>query len=85
MDARIMYNPGGVPQEEIDTPRFPAEYVEHAFLAGTPETVAEGIHQLKQAGVRNLMLNFNVGELTAEQVENSLRLFGSKVLPQFSD
>ena len=31
------------------------------------------------------MLNFNVGELTAEQVENSLRLFGSKVLPQFSD
>ena len=85
MDARVMYNPGGVPQEEIDTPRFPAEYVEHAFLAGTPETVAEGIHQLKQAGVRNLMLNFNVGELTSEQVENSLRMFGSKVLPQFSD
>ena len=59
--------------------------VEDAFIAGTPRMVADQIGGLKDAGVRNLMLNFNVGEMPWNQVENSLRLFGSKVLPKFKN
>ena len=62
-------------------PLPPAEVVEHAFVAGTPKRVAEQIAALKQAGVRNLLLNVNVGQLPPEQVERSMRLFGAKVLP----
>ena len=56
--------------------------MEHAFLAGTPEKVARQIEELKSVGVRNLMLNFNVGHIPADQVEKSMRLFGDKVLPK---
>ena len=59
--------------------------VEHAFLAGTPARVAEQIAELKDAGVPNLMLNANMGQLTPQQVEKSMRMFGSKVLPKFRD
>jgi alkanesulfonate monooxygenase SsuD/methylene tetrahydromethanopterin reductase-like flavin-dependent oxidoreductase (luciferase family) len=57
--------------------------VEHAFLAGTPKRVAEQIAALKDVGVRNLLLNVNVGQMPPEQVERSMRLFGEKVLPLF--
>jgi alkanesulfonate monooxygenase SsuD/methylene tetrahydromethanopterin reductase-like flavin-dependent oxidoreductase (luciferase family) len=56
--------------------------VEHAFLAGTPQRVAEQIMALREAGVRNLLLNVNVGQMLPEQVERSMQLFGDKVLPR---
>jgi len=37
----------------------------------------------RDAGVRNLLLNVNVGQMPREQVESSMRLFGEKVLPLF--
>ena len=85
LEARIKYNPGGVPPRQLDQPLSANEVVEHAFLAGTPEKIADQIGELKAAGVRNLMLNFNVGEMPSDQVENSLRLFGGRVLPKFKD
>ncbi len=81
LDARIKYNPGGVPPRDPNQPTPPAEMVEHAFLAGTPETVAAGIKELEGIGLRNLLLNPNVGQIPLEQVEKSMRLFGDKVLP----
>ena len=83
LDARVKFNPGGVPPRPAGQPPSPGEMVEHAFLAGTPETVASQIHELQQAGVRNLLLNFNVGQIPHPQVERSMRLFGEKVMPQF--
>lgn len=83
LDARIKYNPGGVPPRPPGQAPPPGEVVEHAFLAGTPKRVAKQIEELQQAGVRNLMLNFNVGQIPGDQVESSMRLFGEKVLPQF--
>ena len=85
LDARIKYNPGGVPPRDPSLPTPAGEMVEHAFLAGTPARVADQIAELKDAGVPNLMLNVNVGQLTPQQVEKSMRLFGSKVLPKFRD
>ena len=57
--------------------------VEHAFLAGTPQRVAEQVAALRDAGVRNLLLNVNVGQMPLEQVERSMQRFGEKVLPLF--
>ena len=81
LDARVKYNPGGAPPRDPNAPTPAAELVDHAFLAGTPETVANGIEELKAIGLRNLLLNPNVGQIPPEQVERSMRLFGEKVLP----
>lgn len=85
LDARVRFNPGGAPPPPPGTPRPAGEVVEHAFLAGTPATVAGKIEELRDIGVRNMLLNPNVGQIPAQQVEKSLRLFGEKVLPKFRD
>ena len=84
LSARVKFNPGGNTYRDTSRPPPDSEVMEHAFLAGTPETVAEKIVELREAGVRNLMLNFNVGQIPNHQVERSLRVFGEKVLPKFS-
>ena len=83
LEARIKYNPGGVPPRPPGQAPLASEIVDIAFLAGTPRRVAEQIAELKDVGVRNLLLNFNVGQMPPDQVERSLRLFGEKVLPKF--
>ncbi len=83
LEARINYNPGGVPPRPPGQAPPPGEVVEIAFLAGTPGTVAQQVAALRDAGVRNLMLNFNVGQIPPAQVERSMRAFGEKVLPKF--
>jgi alkanesulfonate monooxygenase SsuD/methylene tetrahydromethanopterin reductase-like flavin-dependent oxidoreductase (luciferase family) len=82
-ESRRRYNPGGLPPRKPDVPPSPNEMVEHAFLAGTPKRVGEQIAALKEVGVRNLLLNVNVGQMLPEQVERSMKLFGEKVLPIF--
>jgi alkanesulfonate monooxygenase SsuD/methylene tetrahydromethanopterin reductase-like flavin-dependent oxidoreductase (luciferase family) len=82
-ESRRRYNPGGLPPRSPDAPPSPNEMVEHAFLAGTPKRVAEQIAALRDAGVRNLLLNVNVGQMLPEQVERSMKLFGEKVLPVY--
>ncbi len=85
LDARVRFNPGGVPPPPPGTPTPASEMVEHAFLAGTPATVAGKMEELRDIGVRNVLLNPNVGQIPAKQVEKSLRLFGEKVMPKFRD
>lgn len=82
-DARREFNPGGLPLRDPSLPPVAADILEHAYLAGTPETVAGGIEELRDAGVRNLLLNVNVGQIPADQVESSMRLFGENVIPKF--
>ena len=82
-ESRRRYNPGGLPPRKPGTPPSPNEMVEHAFLAGTPQRVAEQVAALRDAGVRNLLLNVNVGQMPLEQVERSMQRFGEKVLPLF--
>jgi alkanesulfonate monooxygenase SsuD/methylene tetrahydromethanopterin reductase-like flavin-dependent oxidoreductase (luciferase family) len=82
-ESRRLYNPSGLPPRKPGQPPSPNEMVEHVFLAGSPKRVAAHIAALRDVGVRNLMLNVNMGQLPPEQVERSLRLFGEKVLPLF--
>jgi len=79
--ARQKYNPGGVPPRQPGQAPPPGEVLAHAFLVGSPQRVAAQIAELKEAGVRNLLLNVNVGQIPHEKVERSMRLFGDKVLP----
>ena len=83
LQARIKFNPGGPPLRSPGQAPPAGEMVEHAFLAGTPWRVSQQIDQLRDAGVRNLLLNPNVGQMAPAQVERSLRLFGDQVMPKF--
>ena len=85
LDARVRFNPGGAPPPPPGTPPPASEMVEHAFLAGTPATVAGKMEELRDLGVRNVLLNPNVGQIPSKQVEKSLRMFGEQVLPRFKD
>ena len=82
-ESRRLYNPGGLPPRKPGAPPNPNEMVEHVFLAGTPKRVAEQVAALKEVGVRNLLLNVNMGQMPPGQVERSMKLFGEKVLPRF--
>ena len=78
LEARRKYNPRGVPPPKPGQAPSPGQAIEHAFLAGSPARVAEQIAELRDAGVPNLILNVNAG-----QMEDSMRLFGEKVMPKF--
>ena len=82
-EARRNLNPGGLPPRLADQPPRAIEVLEHAFLAGSPKTVAEKVAEMRDAGVRNLFMNANMGQISPEHVERSLRLFGEKVMPKF--
>ena len=51
-------------------------------LVGSPRRVAEQLAQLRDAGIRNLMLT-NRALVSAENTERSLRLFSEGVMPYF--
>lgn len=57
------------------------ESLEMSFIMGTPSQVAEELMAFKDAGVPNLMLKFNTGQMEPQRVQASMRLFGEKVMP----
>ena len=82
VDARRKYNPGGEPAQPPSQPLNPNQVLDTAFLLGPPKRVVEQIAEMREAGVRNIMLNVNMGNIPQEQVERSMRLFGEQVLPK---
>jgi alkanesulfonate monooxygenase SsuD/methylene tetrahydromethanopterin reductase-like flavin-dependent oxidoreductase (luciferase family) len=82
--AREVYNPGGFPPVDPNKPLPAGEDFSKSFIAGTPSEVAERVAELRDLGVRNLMLKLNVGEMDTSHVRKSIRLFGEKVLPKFA-
>src|SRR4030095_441224 len=57
--------------------------VQHSMLCGSPDTVAEAIHEIDSIGVGGLILVFRLGPMPHEVAMNSIRLFMEKVAPQF--
>ncbi len=56
---------------------------QHAVLCGSPDTVTEAIAEIDRIGVGGLILVFRIGPMPYEVAENSIRLFMSKVAPNF--
>ena len=78
-DFRLRHNPPGTAAPEVPAPHKLHEYT----MYGSPESVAEQVAALRDAGVRNLMFKFNPGQMERDDVERSIRLFGQKVAPRF--
>ncbi len=83
--ARELYNPGGLPPLDPNRPVPAGESFEHSFIVGTPSQVAEQVAEMRDVGVRNLMLKLNTGEMDTHAVQKSMKLFGEKVMPLFAD
>jgi alkanesulfonate monooxygenase SsuD/methylene tetrahydromethanopterin reductase-like flavin-dependent oxidoreductase (luciferase family) len=83
-EARERYNPGGIPPPKPGEPARPGEDLDQSFLMGTHKQVADQIAELRDNGVRNLMLKVNTGEMKPAHVHSSMKLFGEKVLPLFA-
>ena len=81
--ARELYNPGGLPPPDPNRPVPAGESFEHSFIVGTPSQVADQIAEMRDIGVRNLMLKLNTGEMDTNGVQKSMRLLGENVLPSF--
>ncbi len=80
-EARELYNPGGLPSSGGPDPA--GDDFGESFTVGTPGQVADRIAELRDVGVRNLMLELNVGEMETKHVHSSMRLFAREVMPLF--
>ena len=85
---RTTWNP---PQYNMDRQPPPMQKVGYAptpdpdageCLVGSPKRVGEQLAQMRDAGIRNLMLT-NRGLVSAEKTGRSLRLFSEGVMPGF--
>ncbi len=83
-EAREIYNPEGFPPLDPNKPPPAGEVFEASCIVGTPAQVADGIAELRDHGVRNLMMKLNVGEMDTHAVQRSIRLIGEQVLPKFN-
>ena len=54
--ARELYNPEGFPPRDPTKPLPAGEDFDVSFLVGTPSQVAEQVAEMRDLGVRNLML-----------------------------
>ena len=57
---------------------------EDDLVYGSPETVAETVAALQDAGVGGVMVQFRIGDMSWEAAESSMRLFAEKVMPRFT-
>jgi alkanesulfonate monooxygenase SsuD/methylene tetrahydromethanopterin reductase-like flavin-dependent oxidoreductase (luciferase family) len=55
----------------------------HSLICGSPATVCETIRKIDDIGVGGLILVFRLGPMPYEVAANSIRLFMSKVAPEF--
>ena len=54
-------------------------------LQGTPESIAEQLHDLEEKGVEHIFGFFGYPGLPQEKVLRAIELFGTKVIPQFQN
>lgn len=80
-EARRLFNPGGGPPQQGSGTSSASENLKMSFVMGTPRQVADQLASFQDAGVRNLMLKFNTGQMPTQQAQASMKLFGEKVLP----
>jgi len=57
--------------------------LETSTLYGTPARVAEGLAELRDAGVRHVLCQMSYGYLSQTAIMESMRRFGEDVIPKF--
>ena len=87
---RDQWNPAEFPMSRQTPPMGPEGYAPvpdpdaPENLVGSPRRVAEQFAQMRDAGIRNLMLT-NRGLMPPEKAETSLRLLAERVMPKFRE
>ena len=88
-ELRERWNPSDLPMTRQLPPLDRSGYAESPDpnaaenLVGGPKRVAEQVAQMRDVGVRNLMLT-NRGLMSLEKTESSLRILSDKVMPLFA-
>jgi len=82
MRKRVYEEQGLLLKQEAGTPA--RDQAQHSFICGSPATVAEEIAKIDSIGVGGLLMVFRLGPMPYEVAESSIRLFMSKVAPQFA-
>jgi alkanesulfonate monooxygenase SsuD/methylene tetrahydromethanopterin reductase-like flavin-dependent oxidoreductase (luciferase family) len=83
--AREIYNPEGFPPLDTSKPLPAGEDFDKTYVIGTASQVADQVAELRDLGVRNLMLKINVGEMDTNVVQAAITLFGENVMPKFAE
>jgi alkanesulfonate monooxygenase SsuD/methylene tetrahydromethanopterin reductase-like flavin-dependent oxidoreductase (luciferase family) len=60
------------------------DMTEQVILFGSPAQVAERVEALRQSGVESVILFVNFGGISSQKVKDSLELFATEVMPQFT-
>ncbi len=89
-EYRTAWNPAEYPMERQTPPMMRDGYADTPDpdaaenIIGSPRRVAEQLAQMREAGIRNLMLT-NRGLMSPEKTAKSLKLFSQQVMPLFRD
>ena len=84
MDARLRFNSREWVESDEGRKWLKKQTLDDGFIYGDPAEARERIAEIRDAGVRNLMLKVNAGNMPPAVVERSIRLLGSEVLPAFA-
>ena len=80
---RRLNRPGEHRPQDPSAPIPARDTIEHGLIYGSPTTVCEQLVPVYQTGVGGLILHFRLGSMSWDATEQSLRLFASKVAPEF--
>ncbi len=83
-EARELYNPEGFPPLDTSKPLPAGEDFDTSYIIGTASQVTDQVAELRDLGVRNLMLKINVGEMDTHAVQTAIKMFGESVMPKFA-
>ena len=59
------------------------DLVKETVLFGSPERIVDGVREMQEAGVGELLCWMNFGGFSPDLVKRSMRLFAEKVMPRF--
>jgi alkanesulfonate monooxygenase SsuD/methylene tetrahydromethanopterin reductase-like flavin-dependent oxidoreductase (luciferase family) len=72
--------------EKVRAETFESQLHHHAAFVGSPKDVIEQLHEFERAmgGVDHASLQVNFNDMSYADAEQSVRLFGEKVMPHFA-
>ena len=84
VDGRARMN---TPSEQVEVEAIYANSdagTEDDLVYGSPDTIAQTVAALQDAGAGGVMIQFRIGDMSWDAMEISMRLFAKKVMPRFT-